>query len=321
MSGALRIFINYRRDDTAGDAILLRDRLGERFGRENIFLDTQNLEPGTRWLDEIKARSDASGVFLSLIGPHWVSILKAREADTAEDYTRVEIEYALRRGTSVHVIPVLLDRAVAPVRERLPRSLWPLAALQAEQLRYATFETDVARLITRLETIAHEPAVPPEPERAESRVDKPRTPLNQIAPAPDDDHYEMVLRHMAEEGTVVSLLGTRINPADHARARALYPDGDELAMDLAERFGIKTPAADLAEIAQTVYTSDGPARSLPHAEEDPDRSVRAGAGASLPCRPSACAGGERLREALPADRQHGVRHVARAGLRRGLGAL
>jgi hypothetical protein len=254
MAGALQIFINYRRDDTWGEALLLHDRLGRRFGPDNVFLDTEDLEPGLRWLEEIKKRSDASGVFLSLIGARWLAALKARELEGTDDYVRVEIEYALQRQPPLHVIPVLIGDAVAPLTERLPRSLWPLVALQAAQVRRATFEADVARLIARLEPIALEPVPQPPPPPP---VVKRRPRFNRIAPPPNDEHYEMVLERMTEVGTVVPLLGTRINPADHAGSKSLYPDGEELAMDLAERFGVEIEPPDLAQVAQYVYTASG----------------------------------------------------------------
>ena len=42
----VRLFINYRRDDTQGEAQLLYDRLANKFGRENVFLDIRILQPG-----------------------------------------------------------------------------------------------------------------------------------------------------------------------------------------------------------------------------------------------------------------------------------
>ena len=39
----LRVFINYRRDDTWAAAQLVYDRLANSFGSENVFLDVQDL--------------------------------------------------------------------------------------------------------------------------------------------------------------------------------------------------------------------------------------------------------------------------------------
>ena len=116
----VRVFISYRRADTWGAAELLRDRLANRFGRENVFLDTQ-LQPGMEWLNEIKSRRGSCHVFLALIGPHWLSIMKARDraaiVEPAEDYVQWEIRYALRPSSGISVIPVLMGD-VAPVALR-----------------------------------------------------------------------------------------------------------------------------------------------------------------------------------------------------------
>jgi hypothetical protein len=43
-----KIFVNYRRDDAAGDARGVRDALVAKFGKTNVFVDVDNLMPGQR---------------------------------------------------------------------------------------------------------------------------------------------------------------------------------------------------------------------------------------------------------------------------------
>lgn len=62
-----------------------------------------------------------------------------------------------------------------------------------------------------------------------------------VAPPPDADHYDMVLRQIIDEDSLVLFLGS--------------PSGD-LAAKLAERFGQKT-RQDLPDIAQTIYVTRG----------------------------------------------------------------
>jgi hypothetical protein len=45
MSG--KIFINYRRDDTSASAGRLYDRLTAHFPKNQIFIDVDNLDPGS----------------------------------------------------------------------------------------------------------------------------------------------------------------------------------------------------------------------------------------------------------------------------------
>ena len=170
----LQVFINYRHEDTWGEALLLFDRIANRFGAENIFLDTRSLQPGMKFLEEIKGHLPACGVLLALIGPRWMSSMRTREeaavAEPAEDYVRFEIEYALKRNSGINVIPVLMGDAIPPpTAEKLPRSLQALTRIEAEQVRPKRFEEDVAHLISRLDAI-----VPGQPAQRPCR--RPRHP-------------------------------------------------------------------------------------------------------------------------------------------------
>jgi hypothetical protein len=41
-----KIFVNYRRDDAAGDARGVRDGLAAKFGETNVFMDVDDLRAG-----------------------------------------------------------------------------------------------------------------------------------------------------------------------------------------------------------------------------------------------------------------------------------
>jgi hypothetical protein len=162
----LRVFINYRRDDTGAVAQLLYDRLASRFGAENVFMDVRSLQPGTKWLEEIKSHIAPGVLFLSLIGPRWLSDMQTHEQEAvvqpAEDYIRSEIQYALRPNSGIYVIPVLVgDEVPFPAAETLPLSLRALTDLQHAQVRQTYFEEDVAALIGRIELIANTGQTPP----------------------------------------------------------------------------------------------------------------------------------------------------------------
>ena len=80
-----------------------------------------------------------------------------------------------------------------------------------------------------------------------------------IAPPPDDTQLDHVLQHMVDEGSLVLFLGSRL-AAGHAgwhEGCGALPDAEELAADLAKRFGITSTRPDLAEVAQYVYVTRG----------------------------------------------------------------
>jgi hypothetical protein len=119
----LKIFLNYRHDDTQGTAWAVYIKLVERFGAESVFFDNGTLKPGMPWFDEIKEHVAAGGVFIALLGPRWLSILKSRMQRGEDDYVAKEIDLAFQTGPRVNVIPVLVEDAELPIPSQLPPSV------------------------------------------------------------------------------------------------------------------------------------------------------------------------------------------------------
>jgi hypothetical protein len=261
LGAPLRIFINYRRDDTVGWALLLHDRLVAEFGEEHVFLDVRALKPGMRWLEEIKTHGSDCGVFLALVGSRWKSSMPLPGDRAAEDYVRFEIEYAMRRNSGVEVVPVLVGNAMPPTRDGLPSSLQPLMNFQMARLREERFNEDVDELITRMKEIARartsEDVVRAEPKKA---VPDPGAAVPVVAP-PGETHFDLVLRHMVDEGNVVPLLGSHLNRAGEASGGGAGPgpppDAVDLAVALARHAAMADPSTHLAQVAQYVYETQG----------------------------------------------------------------
>jgi hypothetical protein len=148
-----RIFISYRRDDSAYPAGWPYDRLAERFGEEQIFKDIDSIDLGDDFADEIGAAVGSADVLLALIGDSWLAAADehgSRRLDDAEDFVRIEIEAALTRN--VRVIPILVEGASMPSEDQLPPSLAPLARRQALELSPTRFSADTDRLLRTLES-------------------------------------------------------------------------------------------------------------------------------------------------------------------------
>jgi SIR2-like domain/TIR domain len=265
---APKIFINYRHSEAGGWSRLLYERLAARFGKENVFLDTVNLTPGTKWLADIRSHSSNAGVFISLIGPKWVRIMMERARSSEEDHVRAEIERALRKDSKVAlIVPTLIDEAVPPLESDLPsmRSLWPLLHCQVAQLRPSRLDADLDELIERIQqaaaTVEQEPAPVEEPRPSPPE----RTPRRQeqVAPAPDQYHYDELVRLMVEDGTVVPVLGPGANSSDRDEPwqdadSGYLPDAHELAAYLGNKLESVSTPADLAQVSQYLSIANGP---------------------------------------------------------------
>jgi len=155
MSGTARaVFLSYRREETRHVAGRLADRLTERLGSTQVFIDVDMIEPGSDFAATIVREVASCDVLIALIGPAWSTIADPRgrrRLDDPDDLVVLEIRTALERG--IRVIPVLVDGAVMPDRYDLPQGLQGLALRNAVQLDHETFRTDVITLLDAVERV------------------------------------------------------------------------------------------------------------------------------------------------------------------------
>ena len=142
-----RIFISYRREETAYAAGWLFDRLAEHFGDAQVFKDVDSIELGDDFVQMITRAVGSCDVLLALIGDRWLTASDEdgqRRLDDPDDFVRLEIEAALTRN--VRVIPILVDGASMPRAGELPTSLAGLVRRQALELSPARFDFDTSRV-------------------------------------------------------------------------------------------------------------------------------------------------------------------------------
>lgn len=147
-----RIFINYRRDDAAGDAGRLHDALVARFGKASIFMDIDKIQPGADFAEVINDAVGSCEVLVSVIGKTWLSQSDdggRRRLDDERDLVRLEIQSAL--GHKIRLVPVLVQGAQMPRAAQLPAGLAGLARKNSFELSYTRWQYDVERLIRALE--------------------------------------------------------------------------------------------------------------------------------------------------------------------------
>ena len=152
MSG--QIFISYRRDDTAASAGRLYDCLIARFPSSQLFIDVDSVDLGVDFVEAIEKSVGCCDVLIAVIGRNWLTSSGEkgrRRLDDAEDFVRLEIATALKRG--IRVIPVLVDGAPIPRSNELPAELKALARRQAFEISHARFRADSERLIDAVERI------------------------------------------------------------------------------------------------------------------------------------------------------------------------
>ena len=161
-----RLFLSYRREDTAGYAGRLSDGLTSRFGRSQVFRDIDAIPAGVNFVKNTDEAIAACDYVLLLIGDKWLSAgAKAggRRLDDPDDFVRREIEAAI--SGDVPLIPVLVEGAQMPSAAELPPTIGSLAYVNALELTDKRWEYDFNKLIGAVSGKSSGRAVPGLPRR------------------------------------------------------------------------------------------------------------------------------------------------------------
>jgi hypothetical protein len=138
------VFIAYR-SECGQSARALASKL--RKGGERVFRDLAQLHGTDEWSDVLRAAIERSSAMVVLIDHSWDAVkdgLGDSRLQRDDDALRVEVREALR--LAIPVIPVLVDHAKLPERERLPADIRGLCDRYAVPLRQTDFDHDVRRI-------------------------------------------------------------------------------------------------------------------------------------------------------------------------------
>jgi hypothetical protein len=123
-----QIFISYRREDSIAYAGRIYDHFASHFGKDNIFMDIDTLQPGVDFVDVLQDAVGACDVLLAVIGKDWLTLKDEQgnlRISNPEDWVRLEIAAALERD--IRVVPVLVGGARSPRASDLPEQISRLA--------------------------------------------------------------------------------------------------------------------------------------------------------------------------------------------------
>jgi hypothetical protein len=148
-----KIFISYRREDTAANALGICQYLEHEFGPKNVFIDV-DMRAGAKFPAVLEQRLVKCKVMLVLIGSEW---LKSRDdeghrrLDNTDDWVRLEIAQALKRN--ITVIPVRVNGAELPPKAALPDDIRGLLDHQAASVTNTGFRHEMGGLVRDLRKI------------------------------------------------------------------------------------------------------------------------------------------------------------------------
>lgn len=155
-----KIFVSYRREDSADTTGRLCDRLAERFGAKTIFKDVDSIPIGSDYRAVLRQAVEESNVVLVIVGRQWLQLTDAsgqRRLDDPRDFVRIEVEAALARN--VPVVPILVQQAMMPSENDLPSSMSEFVYRHGLDIRSDPhFNGDVRQLIDQLVPLMEPPA-------------------------------------------------------------------------------------------------------------------------------------------------------------------
>jgi hypothetical protein len=151
-----KVFISYRREDAPGVAGLIFNHLLTIYPRCDLFMDFDAGSVPKRAHD---SRALHCNLMLAIIGPRWLDGVDhdgQRRLSSDQDYVHTDIASALRRR--IPVIAVLVDGAVLPAEDSLPKGLKSLISCPIFKLLHIRLDTDlyiIGRIVEELAPTRH----------------------------------------------------------------------------------------------------------------------------------------------------------------------
>lgn len=146
-----KVFMSYRRSDSADIAGRIYDFLIERLGSTSVFKDVDSINLGANFKQVIDKTMSKCHVIVVILGPRWYGGEGERnQIDNPNDYVRLEVEYALEKN--LVIIPAFVQGVSGFEIDRLPESIVELAYYNGLQIRPdPDFRNDMDRLISAIE--------------------------------------------------------------------------------------------------------------------------------------------------------------------------
>ncbi len=143
-----KVFLSYRRDDTAAAAGRVYDRLSQLLSKANVFFDVNAISGGEDFERKIASEIGRSDVVLIFIGNRWLEPAPATGQSRIwepGDFVRAEVRAALARP--ILVLPILVAGARMPARDELPDDIKAMASQNALPLRHDSFDDDSENIV------------------------------------------------------------------------------------------------------------------------------------------------------------------------------
>ena len=236
-------------------------------------MDIDAIGLGEDFVKEIETTVAKCDVLIAVIGNNWLTSKGDhgdRRLENPEDFVRMEIGAALKRGISV--IPVLVDAALMPRAIDLPEDLKSLVRRNALRITDTSFDGDCQRLAAAIRLVL-DPNVahPLPPKTAELQHEKPQPPTSSATLGKSPSKQVIAFLAIPAVLVVAGLiyLATRVSqspPPQPSSVEAVTPIPPVIATPTAEEKVSSTPEVAVQPTTQptaSMATAIPSPRSVP----------------------------------------------------------
>jgi len=146
-----KVFISYRREDTADAAGRVYDRLWRVLSKPNVFFDVSTIGGGQDFNEKIVSAIGRTDAALIFIGRDWLAPVQPAGKPRIweeSDYVRAELRAVLARP--ILALPVLVAGARMPKSEELPEDVKAITTRNALPLRRESFDDDAENIVSTI---------------------------------------------------------------------------------------------------------------------------------------------------------------------------
>ncbi|UVS81365.1 toll/interleukin-1 receptor domain-containing protein [Actinokineospora sp. UTMC 2448] len=146
------IFVSYRQTDSTPWVGRLVEDLRDYFGPDRVYRYTDSNRSAQDYVRQIIEALSSADAVIAVLGRQWLHAVDEkgrRRLDDPDDLVRLELETALRKGTTL--VPVLVDGATMPAEHELPESLRSLSRSQGISLTDRHWKHDFHQLLHALD--------------------------------------------------------------------------------------------------------------------------------------------------------------------------
>lgn len=154
-----KIFLSYRRNDSSQVSHLIYDSLVERFTRNSVFIDDEDIPVATFFPPFLIDMINQSDIMIVLIGEGWKGNFSHRnnrfDIDEGHDYVRRELEIGLflLKEKRISILPVFLY----PVKcsdFKFPRDFEILSSINGIEFTNKNAKNDIEKLINKIDKLS-----------------------------------------------------------------------------------------------------------------------------------------------------------------------